>query len=265
MVRIFALALALVLTASCTSESPVAQDSAVVSEPEGQGGIAARSRSILDVLPVEEVDALSKDEKFLMGLLLSPDGLDDGYKVEVARADDPHGGIEIGDSWFEPQLQVQGCSAAIDVIPMPTAQAVYVPGDPADSTASGQLGSIEAQIVALNIQLFDTRAQRDAMAKISLEFAGISLDDCEDRGNPFSIVNPVAFANVAYPGFALSMMLPSDEQPSMLIGTHSVGERVLLVSNLANPSNDPVGVLEFDTLAPFIEFQIAKLQEVGLG
>jgi hypothetical protein len=230
--------------------------------------------SPLDAVEPDHAATFQGSRRELADLLLPPAAVPDGMRLAQLNVDG---------RWYDPRLQTQDCAINVDTPPVPTADAVDIPGDPAEKLAGDDLfASQEALFEAplslgIGIQMFDEAAQRDGLAEVMIELYR-SMGDLECNSFPSELgdtsgvtdlllgdMTEVELYDTGFPGFAFET---EGLQGHSLVNQYSIGDRVLLTVSVAagGLGTSDAGEAEADPgLAHLaIQAQIDKLAAAGL-
>ena len=277
----------IVLGASCSTgiaeqdvETNAEQIESSQVESENVGGVRPISveptdGSVLDWLPPEETIGYTDGERYLASLAVSPSEFADPLRTSLVQIDDPNGNARIEGRWYEPRIIEEDCAFKTDQAPIPFVRAVYLPGEPSQSTTRDQFAALQAPMVfGLELSLFDSREQRDSFAEILREatfFADqMQCSMFEDGGDDlaselFPSVEEIPAPEIGYPGFGIR--LDSTFQAGFAY-QYSVGEWALLKVSVASVAMEEGESKEPPTPAmiePFLNSQIEQLKSAGLG
>ncbi len=255
------------------------QQESIQAEPNGVDSVRPESiepidGSALDWLSPNETIGFTEGERYLVSLAASPSELTTPLRTSLIQVDDPYGNARIDSRWYEPRIIEEDCAFKTDQASIPFLRAVYLPGEPHQSTAGEQFAAFESPLVfGIELSLFDTRGQRDSFAKIMKEAAFFAnqmecsmLDDAGDEGTNllFPSVEEIPAPDVGYPGFGIR--IDSDFQTGLAY-QYSVGEWALLKVSVGSTAMQE-GSREQPTLAavePLLRGQIDQLKSAGLG
>jgi len=239
--------------------------------------------SPLDAVEPDHAATFQGSRRELADLLLAPAAFPDGMRLAQLQVDDPNGTGRIDGRWYDPRLRTQDCAINVDTPPMPTAQAVFIPGDPAEKLAGDDLFAsqdalLEAPLsLGIEIQMFDEATQRDGFAEVMIEFYRSMGDlECDAFGSGLGDGDEVTDLLVAdmtevdlydagYPGFAFET---DGLQGHALVSQYSVGDRLLLTVSVGAGGFGSSDAGEVDEVDPqlarlAIQSQIDKLAAAG--
>lgn len=234
----------------------------------------ASAPSVLDVVGADGYEA---GEQTLLGLLAGPRAVGDGVRLGQVVVDDPNGTARVDGRWYPPRIQTSNCRFSVDNAPIPTAGAMFVPGDPDEGLSEDPFEQLPELMgaphtISVQVQLFDDAVQRDEFASTMEEFFAMLGDfECDVGGAPglgdglfdlFGKATEVELYDVGVPGSSVQI----DGLTPAHISQYLVGETVLLTVSV---SGGMFGAMR-DTPPPdpaiarrAIDAQIARLEAMG--